>query len=77
MKTLLTFAGLMVLAFANADACPDFDDNGTVDTNDLFLFVQNFGTTEARYDLNADGTVNLADFLIFTSQWGKCALNLK
>ena len=73
MKTLLTFACLMVLAFTSAevDACPDFDGNGTVDIADFLLFINHFGTAEERYDLNADGQVNVADFLVFVEHFGK------
>ena len=71
MNRLLTLACLMMLAFTDADACPDFDGNGTVDIQDFLLFTPNFGTTEARYDLNADGQVNISDFLVFVEHFGK------
>lgn len=72
MKNII-IACLMVLTFISpeANACPDFDDNGKVDTADFLLFVDHFRTTEPRYDLNADGKVSIADFLIFMDHYGK------
>ena len=77
MKTLRTFAYLMVLAFTSAEAgvvCPDFNGDGAVNIPDFLIFVDHFGTVEERYDLNADGQVNIPDFLIFVDHFGKeCA----
>jgi len=54
--------------------CADFDDNGTIDLNDLRILAANWlwTGTPGGYniaDLNCDGKVDNEDFAIFALQW--------
>jgi hypothetical protein len=49
----------------------DFNGDGRVDFDDLFLFAVAFGSREARFDLSQDGRVDFDDFFLFAAQFGK------
>ena len=76
-----TFVLLMctgqAIADPNANASPDFDEDGVVDIPDFLIFVDRFGssrgdeTFEAKYDLDGNGVVGIPDFLIFMDNFGK------
>jgi hypothetical protein len=55
----------------------DFDDSGTVDFSDFFMFVDVFGQTAvgalAAYDLDGGGNVDFSDFFIFVDNFGRSA----
>ena len=52
----------------------DFNDSGTVDFQDFFLFADAFGSDglgpNAPFDLDADGDVDFADFFAFADTFG-------
>ena len=58
--------------------CADFDDNGSIDINDLRILAANWlwtGTPSSYNiaDLNCDGKIDYEDFAIFALQWlGSC-----
>ena len=56
----------------------DFDGNGTVDFDDLFLFADAFGQPAlgdvARFDLDASSIVDLADFSLFSDEFGRSSV---
>ena len=57
--------------------CGDFDDNGSIDINDLRTLAANWlwtGTPGGNIaDLNCDGKIDYEDFAIFMLQWlGSC-----
>ena len=49
----------------------DFDNSGSVDFGDFFLFADAFGGTNPQYDLDGNGAVDFGDFFIFADQFGK------
>ena len=53
----------------------DFNDSGSVDFDDFFLFADAFGQTvegeAARFDLNDDGAVGFDDFFLFADAFGQ------
>lgn len=58
---------------ATEQPCPyDYDNNGTVNTADLLIFLSAFGCSSdcGQYDLNNDDQVNTADLLVFLSAFG-------
>jgi hypothetical protein len=61
---------------------PDFNDDRAVNSLDVFLFAQRFGSTPTltavgklpyapRYDLNADGAINALDGSILAMYFNK------
>ncbi len=58
--------------------CGDFDDNGSIDINDLRTLAANWLWTGAPggnniADLNCDGKIDYEDFAIFALLWlGSC-----
>ena len=50
----------------------DLNNDGQVDIEDLFIFLQNFGKVENNNiaDLNGDGEVSTSDFLEFLTKFG-------
>jgi len=58
--------------------CGDFDDNGSIELNDLRILAANWlwtGTPGGNNfgDLNCDGKIDYEDFAIFALQWlGSC-----
>lgn len=56
---------------------PDFNGDGEVGLDDLFLFTDVFGKRQgdvgfdAKFDLNGDGAVDLDDFFVFAEGFGK------
>ncbi len=56
------------------DSCADYNSDGTVDTNDLKVFVEDWLWTGpsggySEGDLNCDGKVMFVDYAIFALQW--------
>jgi len=56
------------------NTCADFDDNGTIELNDVRILAKNWLWTGAPggyniADLNCDGKVDYEDFAIFALQW--------
>ncbi|MBT6143957.1 MAG: EF-hand domain-containing protein, partial [Gemmatimonadetes bacterium] len=60
-----------------AESASDFDGDGVVGFNDLFLFSDQFGIPQsspdwdARYDLDGDGEVGYEDFFRFADDFGR------
>lgn len=51
-------------------ACPaDFNEDGTVNTQDIIVFLNAWVTGDPRADFNSDGTVNTIDVLTFLNAW--------
>ena len=48
----------------------DFDGNGEVWFEDLFLFADAFGGTNPLYDLDRNGTVDMSDFNLLADNFG-------
>lgn len=52
------------------DACPaDFNDDGTVNTQDILAFLNAWSSGDPRGDFNGDGSVNTIDVLAFLNAW--------
>ena len=52
----------------------DFNNDGSINFNDLLILAQNYGrhpATFAEGDANGDGTVNFADLLILAQNYGR------
>jgi hypothetical protein len=55
-------------------ACPaDFNDDGSVDGNDLGFLLAAWGTSSGPADLNADGSVDGNDLGLLLAAWGPCS----
>jgi len=50
----------------------DVNQDGCVDSEDLVIVSQNFGTSNPVADVNEDGNVDLLDLSIVASNFGKC-----
>ncbi|MBI2508252.1 hypothetical protein HYV89_04845 [Candidatus Woesearchaeota archaeon] len=54
----------------------DFDDNGCVNLEDFFLFVDNFqkevNKDNEKFDLDGNKKIDVEDFFIFAEDWDKC-----
>jgi len=48
----------------------DINNDGTVDTADLGLFISGFGESDSRLDFNSDGVVDTADLGVLISEFG-------
>lgn len=59
--------GLFILDASGVKACAlaDFNNSGTVDTQDFIAFLNAFSAGDPSADSNHDGTVNTLDFLFF------------
>lgn len=69
---MLLVAAALSPAAANAQGrSADFNGDGRVDFDDLFLFAAAFGGAEARFDLDGDGKVGFSDFYLFVERFGK------
>jgi hypothetical protein len=66
--------GLMSIAASPLDPpCPaDFDDDGTVDTEDLLTLLGAWGTVGPDGDVDGDGDVDTEDLLALLGAWGDC-----
>jgi hypothetical protein len=56
-------SSFLLTAALYASPTGDLDDNGRVDTGDLAVLVQAYGSTDPAYDLNGDGQANFQDAL--------------
>ena len=55
------------------DCCGgDFNEDETVDFNDLQVLLSNWGSSDAG-DANYDGMTDFADLVIVASNWGACS----
>ncbi len=55
------------------DSCPaDFNDDGTVNIDDIFIILGAWGQSGVPEDLNGDGTVNIDDIFEALGLWGPC-----
>ncbi|MFC1526199.1 putative Ig domain-containing protein [Candidatus Latescibacterota bacterium] len=67
-------ADTLLAAAALVDISPllpgDFDGDGIVGLEDLFMFAVHFGGTDPVYDLDGDGLVGLEDLFIFAVRFG-------
>merc|ERR1712029_1098504 len=53
--------------------CPgDFDENGSIDVDDLLAVIGHFGSSNPLYDLDGNGTVDVDDLLQIISAFGPC-----
>jgi hypothetical protein len=75
LRLELAGAGNLRALRTEAAAAPspsaDFDQSGTVDFGDFFLFADAFGQTDARFDLDQSGTVDFGDFFLFADAFGR------
>ena len=78
IRTALMSGILALLSCGSAWAqYPDFDRSGMVDFDDLYAFVDVFGskygdpTYDLLYDLNEDGTIGFDDFFSFAESFGQ------
>ena len=53
------------------DCSGDFNDDGTVDVNDLLMLIGNWGGSGTG-DMNDDGIVDVTDLLMFLDVYGPC-----
>ncbi|MBI2579435.1 MAG: hypothetical protein HYW27_00860 [Candidatus Aenigmarchaeota archaeon] len=66
------FADVVVRTDRNAtEPRADFNDDGTIDFNDFFLFSDAFETEDGFFDLSNNGMVDYDDFFIFADNFGK------
>ena len=65
------YALLLVICWSDVSygRSSDFDGNGVVGFQDLFMFGDAFGTENADFDLDGNGLVDLNDFEIFTASF--------
>ena len=65
--------GVQTVIVEGVDPCPvDFNQTGSPDVLDFFLFVQLFNAGDPVADLTGDGTVNVLDFFAFASAFAAC-----
>ena len=57
------------IVFTAAPCPPDFNDDGTVNTQDFIAFLNAWVAGEPRADFNDDGTINTQDFIAFLNSW--------
>ena len=50
--------------------CPDFNNDGIVDSKDLGILTANIGTRNSLYDLNGDGIIDVSDTNLLISYFG-------
>jgi hypothetical protein len=56
--------------FRTGDACPpDFNGDGTVNTQDVLAFLNAWTAGDSRADFNGDGDINTLDVLAFLNAW--------
>jgi hypothetical protein len=56
----------------SAGCFADFNEDGTVNVQDLLTLIAAWGPGTGNEDLNGDGTVNVADLLLLIGAWGEC-----
>ena len=72
----MTLAGNVALQVFTAPS-PDFDGSGMVDSDDVLMLIEHFGTSRGdeayrdRFDLDDNGKIGISDFLILTDNFGK------
>ena len=49
----------------------DFNNSGSVDFEDFFMFADVFGSTNPAYDLDDSGRVDFGDFFVFADNFGR------
>jgi hypothetical protein len=49
----------------------DFDNDNSVDIQDLAIFLSKYGTTDSATDLNKNGAVDIVDLAMFLANYGK------
>ncbi len=72
-EVLVTFKGNGMYAVHDGNGCaadPDFNEDGTVDGDDLGTLLGFWGTDECSADFNADGVVDGDDLGTLLGQWG-------
>lgn len=47
----------------------DFDENGTVDTQDVLAFLNAWTAGDGSADINQDGSINTLDVMAFLNAW--------
>ena len=52
--------------------CPDINDDGYVNVNDILILIGYWGSTNSSADVNNDGIVDVSDLLIVVGNWGPC-----
>ncbi|VAX42477.1 hypothetical protein MNBD_PLANCTO03-2085 [hydrothermal vent metagenome] len=65
---------LLITGTGAADPCSyaDYNNNGTVNTQDFLAFLNDWNAGNTNADCNEDGAVNTLDFVCFLSQWANC-----
>lgn len=48
---------------------PDWNGDGTVNTQDFLAYLNDWAARDPRADLNSDGVINTLDFLAFLNAW--------
>lgn len=66
-------SGSITVLLNVTDTCPvDFNGDNVVDTADLGILLESFGTANGHVDLNGDGVIDTADLGILLSVFGAC-----
>jgi len=52
--------------------CPDINDDGMINVNDLLTIIDQWGLTNSPADVTQDGAVDVSDLLLIISNWGTC-----
>ena len=65
----VTMTATITPTATSTPAVPDFNGDGSVDTEDLLELLNAFSTNDVAYDLNNDGRVDDEDLLIFSYWW--------
>ncbi len=62
----MTYTGGRAMLAATVTACrPDLNNDGVVDADDFFLFLQFFAAGDPRADINGDGVIDADDFFVY------------
>lgn len=59
---------------AASDPCAyaDYNNDGSVNTQDFLAFLNSWNAGDTNADCNEDGVVNTLDFVCFLTQWANC-----
>lgn len=79
VETSLSFVGdqMIKITFSVSSLIGDFDNDGSIDFNDFFLYVDHFGEDENspdwndRFDLSGNNKIDFDDFFLFVDHFGE------